>query len=387
MSEPWLSIIGLNEDGLPGLGAASRKALEDARIVFGGPRHLALAGVGGRGREWPVPFDLAPILALRGERVAMLTSGDPFWFGAGGSIAAHLDPSEWRVFPVAGVFSLAAARMGWRLEDCATLGLHAAPFAQIRPHLHRGCRIIATLRDGGAPAALAEWLRDMGANAARLTVLERLGGPRERIGPLRDDHGAPVAVAIDGCDLPAGFGLTMAAGRSDDLFDHRGQITKSPIRAMTLAALAPRPGELLWDIGGGSGSISVEWALAGGRAICIEPREDRLDLIRSNRDRFGVAHRIEVVQGTAPDALRDLPGPDAIFVGGGGGAELFDAILPLPVRIVANAVTLETESLLATLHARHGGSLTRIAISEAAPLGGMRGWQPARPVTQWTRPA
>lgn len=392
MSDPWLTIIGITEDGAAGLPDASRDALARAQVVFGGPRHLALAGAGDRGRAWPVPFDIAPVLALRGQRVAVLASGDPFWFGAGGSLAAALAPGEWRALPAPGVVSLAAARLGWRIEDCAVLGLHAAPLTRLRPHLVRGCRIIATLRDGDAPAALAAWLVAQGAGAARLLVLERLGGPAEWMQITRADGFAltglvaPVAVAIDGADLPRGFGLPSVPGRDDAMFEHAGQITKSPIRALTLAALAPRPGALLWDIGGGSGAISVEWALAGGRAICIEPRPDRLALIAENIARFGVAHRITATQGTAPQALSGLPDPDAVFVGGGASGALFEALWPLlppGARLVANAVTLETEALLTALHARHGGDLMRAQIDHAAPLGGMRGWQPTRPVTQW----
>jgi precorrin-6B C5,15-methyltransferase / cobalt-precorrin-6B C5,C15-methyltransferase len=391
MADPWLTIIGLGEDGLAGLPDASRAALEAAEIVFGAPRHLTLGEVGARGQPWPVPFDIAPVLALRGRPVAALASGDPFWFGAGGTLAAALAQGEWRAFPAPGTLSLAAARLGWRLEEVTALGLHAAPFARLRPHLARGCRIIATLRDGDAPAALAEWLVAEGAGAARLTVLERLGGPAERVRETRADAfaltcAAPVAVAIDGADLPRGFGLPAAPGRADELFAHEGQITKAPVRALTLAALQPRPGALLWDIGGGSGAISVEWALAGGRAICIEPRADRLALIEENRTRFGLAHRIEPRQGTAPEALSGLPEPDAVFIGGGASPALFDALLPRPqgTRLVANAVTLETEALLTALHASHGGELMRIELARAAPLGGMRGWQPARPLVQWS---
>lgn len=323
--------------------------------------------------------------------MAVLASGDPFWFGAGGTLAAALAQGEWRAFPAPGTLSLATARLGWRLEEVTALGLHAAPFARLRPHLARGCRIIATLRDGDAPAALAEWLLAEGAGAARLIVLERLGGPAERLRESRADAfqmtcAAPVAVAIDGADLPRGYGLPATPGRPDDLFAHEGQITKAPVRALTLAALQPRPGALLWDIGGGSGAISVEWALAGGRAICIEPRADRLALIEENRARFGLAHRIEPRHGTAPAALASLPRPDAVFIGGGASPALLEALLPLPsgTRLVANAVTLETEALLTQLHARHGGELLRIELARAAPLGTLRGWQPARPLVQWS---
>ncbi|MGP9803541.1 precorrin-6y C5,15-methyltransferase (decarboxylating) subunit CbiE [Paracoccus sp. NSM] len=391
MSDPWLTIIGITEDGPDGLPDASRRALERAQVVFGGARHLALAGVGARGREWPVPFDLAPLLALRGRRVAALVSGDPFWCGAGGSIATALEPHEWRALPAPGVLSLAAARLGWRLEETVTLGLHAAPLTRLRPHLARGCRIIATLRDGEAPAALAAWLVGQGAGAARLTVLERLGGPSERVRTTHADAfsltcAAPVAVAIDGAELPRGFGLARVPGRADHLFTDDGQITKSPLRALTLAALAPRAGEVLWDIGGGSGSIAVEWALAGGRAVTIEPRADRIARIRANLDDFGVAHRVTALHGAAPKALPPDT-PDAVFVGGGASQALLAALwhrLPQGARLVANAVTLETEALLARWHTAKGGRLLRIDIAEAAPLGRMRGWTPARPIVQWS---
>ncbi len=388
MSDPWLSIIGLGEDGLNGLTAASLQALSAAEIVFGGARHLALAEVGPRGRAWPVPFDLAPLLACRGQRVAMLVSGDPFWFGAGGSVAMHLRPGEWRAFPVAGSFALIAARLGWRLEDTAFLGLHAAPFAQLRPVLVRGARAICTLRDAVAVAELVEWLQAHGLGATRLMVCERIGGPDERLRPGGhwDDIRAPVAVALDGADLPRGTGLPRSVGLPDDLFAHDGQITRAPVRALTLSALAPRPGALLWDIGAGSGSIAVEWCLAGGRAIAVEPRADRVANIHANADAFGLARRLTVVHGAAPDALADLPEPDAVFVGGGAQAALFDALwprLPPGARLVANAVTIETEALLAACHARHGGSLLRIDLASSAPLGGFRGWQPGRPIVQW----
>lgn len=389
---PWLSIVGITEDGPDGLPDASRRALAAAQVVLGGPRHLALAGVGERGRPWPVPFDLAPLLALRGRPVAVLVSGDPFWCGAGGSIAAVLDPGEWRALPAPGVLSLAAARLGWRLEECVSLGLHAAPLARLRPHLARGCRIIATLRDAEAPAALARWLVAEGAGAARLTLMARLGGPHEALHRLRAEDpvpasAAPVAVAIDGACLPRGFGLAGVPGRPDALFTDDGQITKSPLRALTLAALAPRPNELLWDIGGGSGAIAVEWALAGGRAVTIEPRADRIARIRANLEAFGVAHRVAAIQGAAPAALAGLAEPDAVFVGGGASEAVLEALwarLTPGARLVANAVTLETEALLARWHAARGGRLMRIDIAEAAPLGRMRGWTPARPVTQWS---
>ena len=357
-------------------------------MIFGAPRHLALVDAGARGRAWPVPFDLAPLLALRGPPVAMLVSGDPFWFGAGGAIARHIAPAEWRAWPVAGVFSLVAARMGWRLEDVLCLGLHAAPFARLRPVMARGVRAICTLRDAGAVAELADWLAGNGLAACRLTVCEAMGGPGERLrqGARWTDIAAPVAVALDGAVLAQTAGLPRVSGLPDDLFAHDGQITARPIRALTLSALAPRPGELLWDLGAGSGSISVEWCLAGGRAIAIEAQPTRAGNIRANAESFGLSHRLQSIEGRAPDALAGLTLPDAVFVGGGGNQDLYTELfgcLPPGTRLVANAVTLESEALLTACHARRGGSLLRIALAMAAPLGRFQSWQSARPVTQW----
>lgn len=393
MSEPWLNIIGLGEDGPAGLSPATLGLIDRAEVIFGGPRHLSLIGAQSRGLPWPVPFEIAPVLAHRGRAVVVLASGDPFWFGAGSLLAEALAPGEWRAHPVPGTFALAAARLGWRLEETTCLGLHAAPFARLRPHLTRNARVLATLRDGAAVAELAGWLVAQGLGATRLTVLEALGGPRERLrgataqGFDLNEVSAPVAVALDGADLPRGAGLPASPGLAERLFATDGQITKSPVRALTLAALAPRKGELLWDIGAGSGSISVEWCLAGGRAMALETRADRVANIEANIQNFGLTARMQVRQAHAPEGLDSLPPPDAVFVGGGGDEGLYTALLPLlppGARLVANGVTLETEALLATLQARHGGSLLRIDLAQAAPLGRMRGWQSARPVVQWS---
>jgi precorrin-6Y C5,15-methyltransferase (decarboxylating) len=389
MGKPWVSIIGLNEDGLSGLSDASRSALGRAEIVFGGPRHLELAQVGARGRAWPIPFSVAPVLALKGQSVAILASGDPFWYGAGSSLTAHLARDEWQAYPAPSTFQLAAAQLGWRMEEITCHGLHAAPFARLRPVLTKHHRAICLLCDGAAPAELATWLTGQGFKAD-LLIMESLGGPNERIRPTTaeafdlTDIAAPVAVALT---VTAGRGLSRASGLDDALFANDGQITKRPIRALTLSALAPTAGELLWDIGAGSGSISVEWCLAGGRALSFELRPDRAKNIRANAANFGVDHRLTCVEGPATETLTAHPIPDAVFIGGGGTAALFDQlwqILPAGTRIVANGVTLETESLLAHQHATRGGTLLRIDLAQSAPLGRMRGWEASRPVVQWS---
>ena len=380
----------MGEDGLHGLGDGSRSALAQAQHVFGGARHLALAGVGSRGLEWPLPFDIAPVLALRGQPVAVLASGDPFWFGAGGSLANHLVPGEWQAFPSPSTFSLASSRLGWRLEHVRCFGLHAAPFARTRSALHGGAQLLCLLRDGKAVQDFAQWLTQQGGGASAVWVLEALGGPRERIRQSAAnaldfaDIQSPVALAVQ---VVGPLGLANAPGLPDSGFAHDGQITKSPIRALTLSTLAPRPGEHLWDLGAGSGSVSVEWCLAGGTASAVEQNAERVANIRANAASFGIDHRLAVHHGATQDLMAGLPTPHAIFVGGGFDMALFTAlqsIAPAGCRLVVNAVTLETESTLLQLHAQHGGALLRIELAQAAPLGSMRGWQPSRPVVQWS---
>lgn len=392
MADPWLSIIGLGEDGLNGLPPASRAALAAAEIVFGAPRHLELAEIDARGQAWPVPFDVAPVLAARGRPAAVLASGDPFWHGAGGSLVKHLQRGEWRSFPAPSVISLAASALGWRLEEVQALALHAAPFEQLTPILAPGTQILCTLRDGDAVAALAAWLTDRGFGASRLTIMEALGGPRQRIRETPaslyafTDVAHPVTVAIDALGARA---LPRAPGLPDDLFAHDGQITKRPIRALTLSALAPRPNEHLWDLGAGSGSISVEFCLAapGTTASAVETRADRAENIRENARRFGLDHRLSVHEGASLDLLDALPDPDVIFIGGGASEALLAALwrrMAPGTSLVMNAVTLETEALLTRWHGDKGGHLLRIETAEAGPLGTMRGWDRARPVLQWS---
>ena len=310
---------------------------------------------------------------------------------AGGSLANHLAPGEWRAFPAPSTFSLAASRLAWRLEHVHCFGLHAAPFAPTRPALHSGAELLCRLRDGPAVRDFAQWLTQQGYGASAVWVLEALGGPSERIRQSTAstldfaDIQNPVAVAVQ---VVGPLGLPQTPGLPDSGFAHDGQITKSPIRALTLSALAPRPGEHLWDLGAGSGSVSVEWCLAGGTSSAVEQHAARVVNLHSNAASFGIAHRLTVHHGATQDLLANkLPTPHAIFVGGGFDMALFDTLqstAPAGCRLVVNAVTLETESALLQLHAQHGGELLRIELAQATPLGRMRGWQPSRAVVQWS---
>ncbi len=395
---PWLSIIGIGEDGLDGLSAAARALLAGAELVVGGRRHLALvASLGRQVFEWETPFaaSIPKLLAHRGQRVVALCSGDPFWYGAGSVIAEAVPAAETVVVPAPSSFAWAAARLGWRLEETITLGLHARPIELLRPHLRTGARLIVLARDGAAPAQIAAYLSGVGFGPSRVTILEALGGPRERIraaaaaGFALDDVKSPVAVAIEAVAEPGAIIIPRVAGLPDELFKHDGQLTKREIRAVSLSTLAPRGGELLWDVGAGSGAIGIEWLLAhpANRAIGIEAREDRLGTARANAQALGVPH-YDLRLGAAPEALKGLPTPDAVFVGGGASRDgVLDAVwqaLPPGGRLVVNAVTLETEAILIAWQARHGGALLRLSVERAGPVGGRTGWRAAMPVVQWS---
>jgi precorrin-6Y C5,15-methyltransferase (decarboxylating) len=397
-SSRWLSIVGIGEDGIEGLTMTTRGLIANAEIVFGGKRHLSLAGplIRGAARPWPTPFAGAAdeVFSHRGRQICVLASGDPFHYGVGAVLARRIDPREMIVVPAPSTFSLAAARLGWSLPETVLLSVHGRTLDLVRPHLQPNARILALTSGGEGPRALARLLTEIGFGGSHLTVLEALGGSRERI---RSCEAAefPFAtvdalniVAVEVQAAPDARVLTRASGLADDLFDHDGQITKREIRAMTLSSLAPRKGELLWDIGAGSGSIAIEWMLSDTsmRAIAIERREDRAARIRRNAAAFGVPG-LEVIEAFVPEALAGLSTPDAVFVGGGGSnAGVLDAAaraLRPQGRLVVNAVTVKTEAALLARHATLGGELTRVAISRAAPVGGETGWRPAMPVTQW----
>ena len=330
-------------------------------------------------------------MALRGRKVAVLSSGDPFWFGVGGTLAARLKPLEWITYPAPSTFSLAAARLGWRLEEVLCLGMHAAALGQLRPLLGRGQRCICLLRDGAAVGELAGWLAANGFGATRVEVFEALGGAREkRWNFVAEGHDNRMVSALVCVGFEAvGRGVSRASGLPDELFDHDGQITKRPVRALTLSALAPGTGEVLWDIGSGSGSVAIEFLLAASASVAhaVEADAVRAARARGNAARFGLAHRYLVTVGRAPEALAGLPVPDSVFVGGGASGEVLAAVwglMPEGARLVVNAVTLETEALLVQWHGEKGGHLLRIELAEVAALGSRRGWQAMRPVVQWS---
>ena len=395
----WLSIVGIGEDGIDGLGEAAKVAIANADHVFGGTRHLELAAplIVGSPHPWLSPFSTSidTILSLQGQSVCVLGSGDPFHHGVGATLARRIDASQMRVYPHPSAFSLAAARLGWPLQDVLSLSLHGRPLDLIRPHLHNGARILALTSDEHGPAQLAKLLTEAGFGMSMVTVLEALGGPDEAIRShvamtfaLADINPLNIC-AVTVVALPGARVLPLTPGLDDDLFEHDGQLTKREIRALTLAALAPRRGEVLWDIGAGSGSIAIEWMLADPslRAIAIEADIERGARIFRNAIAFGVPD-LQLVPGRAPEAMAGLqPEPHAIFIGGGGSdPDVLDAAIAAlrpGGRLVANAVTLELEALLLARHADLGGRLTRLSVDRADTVGSMTAWRPAMPIVQW----
>lgn len=391
---PWLTVVGIGEDGFKGLGRNARHALLRASRIIGGQRQLDLLPVCIRGERelWPSPFSLEPVLARRGEPVCVLASGDPMFYGVGASLARQVAADELLILPAPSSVSLAAARLGWPLQEVVTLSVVARPLAAINTHLASGVRLLVLSNDGSSPALIASLLAESGFGPSRLSVFEHLGGADERrIDGLAQawEHRSVAdlnLIAID-ClasrDTPR---LSRLAGLPDSAFKHDGQLTKRDVRAMTLARLAPMPGELLWDVGAGSGSIGIEWMRThpSCRALAIEADAGRQGLIEHNRDALGVPG-LHLIRGKAPDALHGLEAPDAIFIGGGVTREgVLDTCwqnLRPGGRLVANAVTLQSEMTLMNWRAQHGGELTRIHVAQAQPLGEFDTWRQALPIT------
>ena len=390
----WLTLVGIGEDGYAGLGKAARRALLGASCIVGAPRQLELLPhcLKAARETWPSPFSLEPVLARRGTPVCVLASGDPMFYGVGASLARQLPAEELRVFSAPSSVSLAAARMGWPLQEVTVLSLVARPLAALQVQIFPGARLLLLSNDGDSPAAVAELLRARGFGPSRLTVLEHLGGDQERrIDGLASDWVLPRAADLNllAVECVAGADarlLPLTPGLPDDAYQHDGQLTKRDVRAITLARLAPQPGELLWDVGAGCGSIGIEWMRAHSscRALAIEADAGRQAHIQHNRDALGVPG-LQLVAGRAPEALAGLAAPDAIFIGGGvtipGVLEQCWASLKPGGRLVANAVTLQSEAALVAWREQVGGELTRISVAQAQPLGGFDTWRSALPIT------
>ena len=398
----WLTVVGLGADGPAGLPPAARAMIDNAEVLVGGERHLALVANGNCEKvTWGFPLDatMATIAANHGRRVVVLATGDPMAYGIGSTLARHFDPEDLTIVPAPGAFSLAAARLAWPLDRCVCLTLHGRPLELLAYHAQPGARLLILSHDGSTPAKVATRLTELGYGPSQISVLENMGAA----GEARHDASAAAWPAADIADLntiavdclaePTAQIYSHAPGLPDDAFLHDGQLTKRVVRAATLAALAPLAGQHLWDLGAGSGAVAIEWLRAaqdaqgrGASAVAIERDPARSARIAENASRLGTPF-LEIVTADIAAALPDLAPPDAVFVGGGLSTEglvetAWQALKP-GGRLVANAVTLEGEQVLAGAHSTLGGELTRIAVAHAKPVGARTGWRPAMPVTQW----
>ena len=395
---PWLTILGIGEDGVDGLSSAARSLLGQARLVVGGTRHLALADplIQGERMAWPSPMagGVAAILARRPAPVVVLASGDPFFDGVGVMLAAAVPLGEILSIPAASSVTLALSLLGWSMRRTANISLCGRPLAALAPLLQPGRNVLAFSADATTPAAVAAYLCERGFGTSRVHVMEALGGPRERVRTalaagfdLAECHQINL-VAIEVVAGPDAQVISLSTGLPDDMFEHDGQITKREIRAVTLSALAPRVGEVLWDVGCGSGSIAIEWMLRHPENLAygVESDPARAARIARNALRLGVPG-LQVVEGRAPKLLADLPPPDAVFLGGGahlpGMIEACWQALRPGGRLVANAVVIETETVLFAGVQKYGGTLTRLSVERLDNIGTLHGFRPGMTVTQW----
>ncbi len=393
----WLNIIGLGEDGLDALPRRLRALVDAAELIVGGERHLAMAAdAKAEKQSWASPLSrtIEEIWSRRGRPVVVLATGDPMHFGIGVTLARRVPSAELAVHPHISAFSLAAARLHWPLAEVECLTIHGRPLELLTGAAAPDRKLFLLAHDGGSPAEIARLLTELGYGDSELTVLEHMGGERERVYAGRAAAWSfPRAADLNTIAIHCRAGtdarlLSLVPGLPDETFGHDGQLTKREIRAATLAALRPLPGQVLWDVGAGSGSVGIEWlrthrSLA---AIAIESDPARQELIARNASALG-APFLKLVKGAAPQAYEGLQEPDAIFIGGGlsddGVIEQAWARLKPGGRMVANAVTAEGEARLLAWHARHGGEMVRLSVARLSPVGDLHGWRPLMPVTQW----
>lgn len=394
MSENWLHIVGIGEDGMAGLQPATRAVVAAADVIIGGDRHAHLPGAEAAERlDWPQEFDglVALLEGVRGRRVVVMAAGDPLWFSIGARIGRAIDPAEITYHPQLSAFQLASARMGWSMADLETLTVHGRPVEQMIAFIQPGARLLILTTGAETPAQIARFLTERGFGKSPMTVFAAMGGAEEaRFDGLAEswDHRVPAfnTLAVDCVAAPDAALLPRVPGLADELFQSDETLTRQEARAVTLARLMPMRGALLWDIGAGCGSVAIEWMRAAryARAIGIEPRADRRAMAAANALALGVP-RLELIAGEAPEALTGLEAPDAVFIGGGlsedSVAAGWTALRPLG-RMVCNAVTSADEVLIQALHQREGGQLVRLRVERAGDDGA---WLEQAPVLQWSR--
>lgn len=394
---PWLSIIGIGEDGWEGLSAKARHSIQSAAHIIGSARTLAmLPATSTLLHQWPQPFSavVEQLKPLAGKATVILATGDPMNFGVARKILTFISKSQINIIPHLSAFSLAAAHMGWSLPDCDCFTIHGRPAANVEAFIQPDAKLLILTEDQTSIAEVCHRLMERGFKTSEVTVLENLNGPDERLtsfaanNPPAMDWSPLNTLAVHCIAAPNAKIWSRLAGLPDDAFQHDGKLTKREIRAATLAALAPAPDQILWDVGAGSGSVAIEWmrSTRGCEAYAIEPLEDRRAMIAANADALGTP-RLKIIAGNAPDACKNLPPPHAVFIGGGisdaGTFEMAWQSLRPAGRLVANVVTIEGEMHLYDLQEKHGGELVRMDVSILTHIGGLRALRPRMSVLQW----
>lgn len=396
MPHPFLSIIGIGEDGITSLSSTARSRLQNAHLVFGGKRHLALASplIKGKTESWlnPIQRSIERILECKTLPIAVLASGDPFWYGVGSLLANALRPEEWESFPAISCRTLACNQLGWAEQETQTVSLCGRDLQTLRPYLTPYRKLLILSADANTPLQVQEKLEQWQISYKDFYILEALGGKEERIRHFSASATLPttinplnmIALKLDNFQP-----LPFTHGRPDSLFKNDGQLTKQIVRSSTLSALQPYPNALLWDIGTGSGSIAIEWMLThpSCRAIAIEPRQERAERAKRNAETMGVPS-LQIIKGKAPAALAGLPRPNAVFIGGGMTCPnllqyVWDQLLPYG-RLVINSVTTEGDLLLFQAFQQWGGEINRIEVQHLETLGSYHGFKPYRPITQYS---
>ena len=394
---PWLTIVGIGMNGVEGLTPEQRQAIDKAEVLAGGKRHLEMVPDCKAERlQWGSPFaaSLEKVLECKDQKVTVLATGDPMWFGIGATLSHRVGNDEIKVLPAPSAFSLAAARMAWPIADIECLSAHGRPIEALVSFLTPDAKLLILTANGDAPKGIADLLTTQGFGESHITVLGNLGSDtEEKFETTAAKFGTKVAPDLNTVAVICRAGpdtkiLPRTGGLPDDVFFHDGQMTKREVRAVTLSALQPLPGQLLWDVGAGCGSVAIEWmrGARGARAYAIEKDLNRRDMIKNNSLALGTPS-LEIIAGTAPNSFEDLDAPDAIFIGGGLTTvnvllSCWKALKP-GGRIVANTVTLESEAILIEAQKNHGGELKKISIDTTTSVGSFNRWKPLAPVTQW----